>query len=167
MAAASTAASAAPKLLGRFASATPVALFRVQGSAGVRLRLETPEKVASGASFDISAHEGFVLPRTAAGAEELFLGPNGMSVRPKGAVLGAIVANYRGARMSVYEVPEGTTIPQELVVLHEHGDHYSVQPAKRMTPKELNAALTAFLAGPTVIKMEGKEAFFKRHPDLA
>jgi hypothetical protein len=51
-----------------------------------------------------------------------------------------------------------------LCVLHEHSDHYSVQPTARTSPA-VNAALTAFLAQPGVARMEAKEAFYARHPD--
>ena len=161
-------ASAAPRLLGRFAGATPVTLFRIQGGAIVRLRLEAAARAAGRASFDVSAHEGgaVVRPRAPAGADERFLGPNGMSMRPKGSMLAVIVAGFKGARSLVFEVPAGTPIPPELCVLHEHSDHFSVQPAREMAPARLNAALTAFLAQPGVVRMETKEAFYARHPDL-
>ena len=134
----------------------------------MRLRLEAAARAAGRASFDVSAHEGgaVVRPRAPAGAEECFLGPNGMSMRPKGSMLAVIVAGFKGARSLVFEVPAGTRIPSELCVLHEHSDHFSVQPAQEMAPARLNAALTAFLAQPGVVRMESKEAFYARHPDL-
>jgi len=161
----------AQKLLGRFAGVLPVTLFRVQGGASVRLRLEAAQRAAGRSSFDISTHEGgaVVLPRAPASAgaeEELFLGPNGMSMRPKGTALAMIVAPFRAARTLIFEVPAGARIPPELCVLHEHSDHYSVQPAARMSPAALNAALTAFLAQPGVVRVESKEAFYSRHADM-
>ena len=167
--------AAAPRLLGRFSGVLPVTLFRIQGGASVRLRLEAAQKAAGRTSFDISthAHEGgpaVVLPRApppAGSAEaERFLGPNGMSMRPKGTALAMIVAPFRAPRTLVVEVSAGARIPPELCVLHEHSDHYSVQPAVRMSPAALNAALTAFLAQPGVVRMESKEAFYARHPDM-
>ena len=87
-------------------------------------------------------------------------------MRPKGNILAVIVGNSKAARRVVFEVPAGSRIPPELCVLHEHSDHYSVQPAARMSPAALNAALTAFLAQPGVVRMEGKDAFYARHPDM-
>ena len=169
-AAAPTAAAAARKLLGRFVGTTPVTLFRVQGGANVRLRREATQKTLGRRGFDVAASpEGVVLPRVAAGADEHFLGPNGMSARPKCAIL---AINFFGhstggnKRTLVFEVPAGTVIPPELVVLQEEPDLYSFEPAVPMTPTKLNAALTAFLAGPTIVKMEGKDAFYSRHPDM-
>jgi hypothetical protein len=154
--------------LGRFASVTPPTLCRIQGGASVRLRLEAAQRSVGRASFDISAHEGgaVVRPRVPAGEDERFLGPNGMSMRPKGGMLAVIVGGFKGARTIVFEVPAGTPLPPELCVLHEHSDHFSVQPALEMTPARLNAALTAFLAQPGVIRMESKEVFYARHPDM-
>lgn len=164
------AARAAPMIIGRFVGATPVTLFRIQGGASVQLRLEAAAKAAGRTSFDITAHEGgtVVLPcaPAPAGAKELFLGPNGMSMRPKGSVLGVIVGLFKAARTVVFEVPAGARIPPELCMLHEHSDHYSMQPAVRMSPEALNAALTAFLAQPGILRMEGKEAFYARHPEM-
>ena len=108
-----------------------------------------------------------MLPRAAlAAGEERFLGPNGMSMRPKGTALAMIIAPFRAPRTLVLEVPAGTPIPPELCLLHEHSDHYSVQPAARMSPAALNAALTAFLSQPGVVRMESKAAFYARHPDM-
>jgi hypothetical protein len=162
----------AQKLLGRFAGGTvlPVSLFRIQGGASVRLRLEAAQRAAGRSFFDISAHEGgkVVLPRAppGAGAEELFLGPNGMSMRPKGQALAVVIEHFRATRTLIFEMRAGTSIPPELCVLHEHSDHYSVQPAMTMTPAALNAALTAWLAQPAVLRMDGKDAFYARHPDM-
>ena len=155
----------APRLLlGRFTSTTPpFALFRLQSGPRVQLRLEATARVAGRTSFEISAHDGAVHARDT--AETRFLGPNGMSMRPLGAALAMIVAPFRG-KCLVHEVPANTPLPPELVVLHEHSDHYSVQPAVTMTPSALNAALTAWLALPGVLRMSGKEAFYARHPDM-
>ena len=156
----------APRLLlGRFATTSPpVALFRLQGGPRVLLRLEAAARAAGRASFDISAR-GAVHARDA--AEAHFLGPNGMSMRPLGTSLAMIIAPFRG-KCLVHEVPPCTPlwIPPELVILHEHSDNYSVQPAVTMTPAALNAALTAWLAQPAVQRMDCKEAFYARHPDM-
>ena len=108
------------------------------------MRLEASQRALGRSEFDLSAHDGLVLQRVAT-PDELFLGPSGTSMRPKGQMLAVIVANFKGARSVIYEVPAGSAIPAELVVLHEHSDHYSVQPAAPMTPAKFNAALTAIL----------------------
>ena len=158
-------ATRAPRLLlGRFTTTSPpLALFRLQGGPRVLLLLEAAARAAGRATFDISARDGAVHARDA--AEAHFLGPNGMSMRPIGTALAMIIAPFRG-KCLVHEVPPCTPLPPELVILHEHSDHYSVQPAITMTPAALNAALTAWLAQQTVLRMDGKDAFYARHPDM-
>jgi hypothetical protein len=154
---------AVQRIVGRFTEVTPVALFRMQGTGNVRLRLESTARAAGRTIFDITEHNGFVLPREP--SEERFLGPNGMPVRPKGSMLAVLMANFRAARPVIFEVPQGTRIPAELVLLHEHSDHYSVQPATKMTPAQLNKALTNFLSQGGVLRMT-KQEFYERHPDM-
>jgi hypothetical protein len=152
-------------LLGRFTGSTPITLFRMQGAVAVNLRLEAAQRAAGRKSFDITSDErGFVHPRDP--AERRFLGPNGMSMRPKGNMLAALFAGFSNDRVYMYEVPKGTPLPPELVLLHEHSDHYSVQPAVAMAAADLNNLLTGFLSQPGVIRGLGKESFYRRHPDM-
>lgn len=131
----------------------------------MRLRLEAAARAAGRTSFDITERDRLVHPRAA--TESHFLGPNGMSMRPLGSMLAVIVANFRGGeRGRIFEVPAGTPLPPELVLLHEHSDHYAVQPAVAMSATALNAALTAWLAQPAVLCMQGKSAFYERHPSM-
>ena len=130
----------------------------------MRLRAEAAQKTAGRTSFDIAERDGRVWPRDP--EEARFLGPNGMSMRPKGPMLAVIVASFRGGKPSILEVPAGTAIPPELVLLHEHSDHYSVQPASPMTLAQLNTALTRFLSQPSVVRFGNKAAFYERHPDM-
>jgi hypothetical protein len=81
-------------------------------------------------------------------------------------MLAVIVANFRGARARIFEVPAGTPLPPQLALLHEHSDHYAVQPAAPMTAAALNAALTAWLAQPDVLCLTDKAAFYARHPGM-
>jgi hypothetical protein len=157
-------------LIGRFTGVTPVALFRIQGGAGVRLRREAAQKAAGRELFDVSVgDDGLVHPRDP--AETQYTGPNGMLLRPKGFVFAIALDAFRGgAKTRVFEVPKGSPIPPELVLLHEHGDDYSLQPAVSMRPAQLDKALTAFLGqgqGQGVVcHSKGKEAFYEAHPDM-
>jgi len=45
----------------------------------------------------------------------------------------------------VYAIPEGTLLPDDLILVHEHTDHYSLQPAVEMDLKDLNKKITRFL----------------------
>ena len=117
-------------LLGRFVGSTPLALFRIQTTAKVSLRLEATQRAAGRASFDIKAEaDGCVHPCDA--AELNSVEPNGMSMRPEGRML-AVIAATSSSRARVFEVRAGTRIPPELVLPHERSDHYALQPAARM-----------------------------------
>lgn len=64
-------------------------------------------------------------------------------------------------KCQVCRVPKGTPIPDHLVLLHEHGDHYSLQTAVPLTPKKMNDALNKFLAA---FEIMSKEEYFDRNP---
>ena len=153
-------------LLGRFTRTVPVTLFRIQVGAAAKLRPEASATAAGRKSFDIccAPDSNAVAPRDP--AEPRFLGPNGMSLRPAGHMCGVIVGMFRGRGARVFEVRQGVSIPEELVLLHEHTDHYSLQPAVPMTLDELNAGLTRFLAQPGVIVHKSKDAFWAAFPEM-
>lgn len=153
-------------LLGRYAAVTPVTLFRIQPAVRVQLRAGTLEALRSTRRpFDIELDGSSVAPRDP--AEARFLGPNGISMRPPGPALRLIVGTFRAPSCVLYEVPRGTPIPPGLVLLHEHTDHFAMQPAARMPLSELDAALTAFLAQPGVVRFSSKAAFWAAHPAMA
>ena len=152
-------------LLGRFTSVTPITLFRVQSGLKVKLHPEAAARAAGRRSYDIAERDdGRVWPRDA--AEVAFLGPNGMSMRPLGNMLSVIIGTFKARNALVFEVPAGTPLPPELVLLHEHSDHYALQPAQRMALVELNASLSKFLVQPQVRKYAGLEAFYAAHPAM-
>ena len=57
-----------------------------------------------------------------------------------------ILSTYTGNNVLVTIIPEAEVIPADLVLLHEHGDHYSLQTSATCTPDELNFRLSTFLA---------------------
>jgi len=152
-----------PPLLGRFVS-TPLVLFRIQSCAAVRLRLEATARAAGRTSFDIVERDGSVWPRAA--DEVNFLGPNGMSMRPAGNILAVLASNLKAKGAHIFEVPAGTCLPPSLVLLHEHSDHYAMQPAVNMKAARLNKELTAFLAQPGVLLHKSLAAFYTAHPNM-
>jgi hypothetical protein len=152
-------------LLGRYTNSVPLTLFRVQNGLGVKLRLEAEARAAGLHSYDITEQpDGLLWPVDP--KEPLFLGPNGMSMRPAGNMFSVIVGTFRSPRTRLFEVPEGTLLPPELVLLHEHTDHYALQPAERMTLTALNAALTKFLAQKSVRKFKDTAAFYEAYPSM-
>jgi hypothetical protein len=71
---------------------------------------------------DIS--DGLIHPKLG----DFFESPNGMSVRPRGPNMWEILDKFRGP-CNVWIIPQGTPLPKELVLIHEHNDHFSVQTA--------------------------------------
>jgi hypothetical protein len=142
------------KIIGRFTVA-PIGLFRIQTGQSVKLREYYRQKELKRMSFDYRSTDGIIKPAT--GSD--FIGPNGMSLRPGGFVLGEIIANYRGN--NIYFIPKGTKFPSELVLLHEHSDHYSLQTSVECHENTLNQRLTDFLAN---MEQLSKEKYFERHP---
>eukprot|EP01087_Luapelamoeba_hula_P007389 TRINITY_DN1816_c0_g1_i1.p2 TRINITY_DN1816_c0_g1~~TRINITY_DN1816_c0_g1_i1.p2 ORF type:complete len:119 (-),score=14.60 TRINITY_DN1816_c0_g1_i1:37-393(-) len=69
---------------------------------------------------------------------------NGASLRPNTPMLQEVIRNFRGRHTTVYRLPQDTPIPDDLILLHEHTDHFSLQCAVPMTLSELNKKLTTF-----------------------
>ena len=131
------------KILGVFTDRVPVTLYRIQNGKSVALRDKAIQQSKKRTSFDlVLSSKGLVEPLL---NNENFIRPNGMSTRPNGPMLQELVRNFSGNRVVLVEIPEGTLIPQDLVILHEHTDHYSFQSRVEMRLEDLNAKLTAFL----------------------
>ena len=177
MAIAAAAAAGTQQLLkGVFRGRTPVTLFRIQTSAkAVSLREEAAQREAGRTSFDLTLVPPALCP-VAGGAppplivaprdpaETRFLGPNGMSLRPAGFFFAVLLHNFKG-RCTIFEVPAGSQLTDELVLFHEHSDHYSVQTTKEVSLAAFNKRLSAFLLQPGVVASD-KAAFYVRHPEM-
>ena len=71
-----------------------------------------------------------------------------------------ILATYTG-KCNIVFVPENTAIPEGLVLIHEHGDHFSLQTTVSITPASLNKKMTTFLAS---FKRYTKDEYFEKFP---
>ncbi|KAI9319559.1 hypothetical protein DFJ73DRAFT_635296 [Zopfochytrium polystomum] len=147
-----------PPLLGRH-RVVPVDLFRINNTDKVVLRDYAAQFYLGRPSYDlVVAEDGMVHPRDGPNFE----GPNGASVRPNGAFLQELVRNFRARNTVIYRLPEGLELPPELVILHEHTDHHSIQCTRPMTLEELNERVTE------LCKVHGermsKNEFCERYP---
>ncbi|KAG6009338.1 hypothetical protein E4U21_002646 [Claviceps maximensis] len=115
----------------------PTMLFRLSNGGGIRLR---DRALGKRKSFDVVSRNGIVYPRGSAAR----YGPNGASMRPLAKAQIELVKQYVGPNIIVYQVPENTILPDNLVLFDEGNNHFSMQPAKPMTVEELNVALTNF-----------------------
>lgn len=118
----------------------PITLYRLQQSKEVKLRDLTSQSSKGRRSYDFVINDdGLIYPSTT----ENFIGPNGMSLRPIGKSLANISKSLKYSY--VYEIPEGTEIPDDLILLHEYLDHYSLQTSVKCTPLDLNYRLNSFI----------------------
>lgn len=105
----------------------PKELFRVNNGRHVELRARTPAR----RTYDITLSNGRAEPKALDPAA--YAAPNGASMRPNSPYQQSLVSwRFRGSDMLVYAVPEGTVLPEELLLVHERSDHYSLQPAVSM-----------------------------------
>ncbi|QLI68643.1 uncharacterized protein G6M90_00g053790 [Metarhizium brunneum] len=106
----------------------PKHLFRVNTGRPINLRVWSPRRY----SYDIFAENGLVKPKALDPLS--YAAPNGASMRPHSPYQQSLVSwRFRGSDMIVYSVPKGTLLPDDLVLVHERSDHYSLQPAVAMT----------------------------------
>lgn len=154
----STASGARGSILGRY-TVFPTTLVRLQTGKGVAFR-EYEEQVKKGSrSYDFTKREdGLYHP---APLSNEFIGPNGLSLRPPGLNMWEILDNYKGGKIVVSEVPKDTPVPEGMVLLHEHNDHYSLQTTEPIDPKVFTKRATAFFKK---YPQYPKEDYFIRHP---
>ncbi|KAJ0158846.1 hypothetical protein CTA2_10756 [Colletotrichum tanaceti] len=119
----------------------PVLLFRVSSGKTVKLREFSLKRTKS---FDVIPEKGMVKPKAL--EPSTYEGPNGASMRPLGKFQNELVQSYKGDKVVVYAVPEGTQLPKDLILVHEHSDHYSLQPAVEMPLNKLNEKINKFYA---------------------
>ncbi|KAG8628987.1 hypothetical protein KVT40_002852 [Elsinoe batatas] len=119
----------------------PKTLFRTNKGSSIRLRAH-PGPLRPRGPFDLLTTSGLVKPKALDPKTYEF--PNGASMRSNSPAQRRVLATFTGPDVIVYEVPKGTILPKELILVHEFRDHYSLQAAREMTVRELNDHLTVF-----------------------
>ncbi|KAL7917209.1 hypothetical protein ACQKWADRAFT_307338 [Trichoderma austrokoningii] len=144
------------RLLGVFQT-FPKELFRVNNGRAIQLRVWTPTR----RSYDILTRDELVDPKAL--DPQTYSAPNGASLRPNSPYQQSLVSwRFRGSDTIIYAVPKGTKLPDDLVLVHERSDHYSLQPATIMTIYNLDFKLTQFFAANA--KIFSKEQWLKTYP---
>lgn len=150
-------------------STVPLQLFRIQARRQVLLRSTAVlEKFGRLYDFQVES-DGKIHPMQG----DSFIRPNGMACHPLSSTLDELVADFKGDR--IFILPEGLQLPPNLVLIHEHSDHYSVQvqwlkyvikanksspqTTTPILPNDFNKALTSLLAN---LEMINKEEFRRR-----
>eukprot|EP00056_Hartaetosiga_gracilis_P014547 m.240827 g.240827 ORF g.240827 m.240827 type:complete len:154 (-) comp16133_c0_seq1:203-664(-) len=128
-------------LLRRYAR-LPINMYRIQNGASVNLRDFDTQMAKGRKAFDLKLHDGLVLPMKS----ETFVEPNGMSLRPDCPTMEGLLRTFRGKHARVYTIPQGLLLPEELVLIHEHTDHYSLQTTKPIPLPDFNNLLMDFLS---------------------
>jgi hypothetical protein len=119
----------------------PITLFRIQSRLEVSLRDHATQMAAGRTSYDLKiGADGFVHPAQG----DTFTGPNGMSLRPDTETMLLIAKKYKG-NATVFRLQEGLTLPEGLIILHEHSDHYSLQTDRPILLETLNEKMTSLL----------------------
>ena len=118
----------------------PKTLYRLQNSKKINLRAWTPEIAEALKSYDFITHpDGLIHPISG----DFFSKPNGMSLRPIGVSLMNIAKSYDFKW--VYVLKEGISIPNNLVLVHEYNDHYSLQTTEPCSITDFNDRLNEFI----------------------
>ncbi|KAL2404403.1 hypothetical protein ABEF93_004288 [Exophiala dermatitidis] len=120
------------KLLGRY-TVVPRDLFRM--SAGSLTRLRDISLRPGAPSWDVMTIDGKVQP---------------LGMTSDWAQWCIFATEYENSAIP------GTTLPEDLILIHERGEHYSLQASREMTLDELNAEVTSFLNN-EAIRMTKKE----------
>ncbi|RDW70459.1 uncharacterized protein DSM5745_07970 [Aspergillus mulundensis] len=108
----------------------PKEMFRVNNGTSIRLR-GYPGPLRPARSFDLLTIAGKVLPKAL--DPKTYAAPNGASMRPNTPRQQELVQNFSGTSICIYVVPAGTQLPSNLILVHEHADHYAIQPNQEMT----------------------------------
>ncbi|KAH6640660.1 hypothetical protein F5144DRAFT_561222 [Chaetomium tenue] len=136
----------------------PKELFRVNNGRAIRVRAQTPHRHV----YDIiTSGNGWVEPKAL--NLSTYMAPNGASMRPNSRYQQYLVSwRFRGDDVVVYSIPKDTNLPDDLLLVHERSDHYSLQPAVRMSLDRLNARITQFLS--SAGKVYTREEWLKTYP---
>jgi hypothetical protein len=144
------------KIIGSYSS-FPETLFRIETESQVRLREQNIQLARKSRSYDYTiGKNGLVNPVVG----DLYIGPNGMSLRPAEINNWDIISSYEGD-FQIVVIPKSTSIPLELVLLHERGDHYSLQTSVPCRIDELNSRITKFLRP---MQRISREEYFEKYP---
>ncbi|KAF2254666.1 hypothetical protein BU26DRAFT_143283 [Trematosphaeria pertusa] len=112
----------------------PKELFRVNNGRAVRLREWSLQRQRR---FDVLTNSGMVQAKAL--NPDTYTRPNGASMRPNSDFQRKLIQKIKGNEVVVY------SIPTDLLLVHEYGDHYSLQAAENMPLNELNNKITSFL----------------------
>jgi hypothetical protein len=144
-------------IIGRHTDKFPLTLFRpmVSKNPKVKMRERGEQEIKGSTSFDFVAKDGKIEPMKG----NLFTAPNGFSFRPNTRNEFNLISD--GYSKFILEIPKDTPLPENTVLVHEFGDHFSLQPKVAMGPKEFGAIVTRFVQP---LKVYTKAEWLAAHP---
>lgn len=139
----------------------PRTLYRIQPRLPVNLRDKATQEAKKRTSFDLLVHpDGLVHPMKG----DVFHTPNGMSLRPPTEKMRQILEEFRGGdQLRIYRLQENLSLPNGLVVIHEHSDHFSLQTTHPIRLEDFNRQLTDFLGQ---LPSQTKQEFIDEFDDI-
>ncbi|KAF9430977.1 hypothetical protein BGZ76_000632 [Entomortierella beljakovae] len=143
----------------RFSKFFPATLAIIHSGPRINLRDRT---IKLRGSFDVVTDDiGRVLPLPL--DQKKWTLPNGCSLRsPYSTTFQDVAENYFGNDTNIYIIEKDTPIPGDLVLIHESGDHFSLQCTRAMALQELNDKITEFLANKS--DRLSKDAYQTKYP---
>lgn len=94
-------------------------------------------------AWDIVAEDGRVEPKAL--NPKTYVGPNGATMRANTPYQQSLLTTrLRGQDVLVYAVPKGVVLPDDLILVQEGSDRWSLQPAKEMSMSDLNHKMSDF-----------------------
>lgn len=138
----------------------PTRLYRIQNDLPTALRDYDSQMAKGRSGFDLKVckQSGLVLPTKG----NTWVAPNGASMRPASEKMVEILNRWKGDPI-VFRLNEGMELPDDLVMVREFGDHYSLQAAVPMTLEELNTKITKILETAT---RQSKAQFLEEYFDF-
>ena len=93
---------------------------------------------------------------------DTFHTPNGMSLRQANDKMMNILNNFRGDPnlLRIYRMQENSRVPEGMMLILEHTDHYSLQTSIEQSLADFNAKLTEYLKSlPSLTKEQFQEFY--------
>ena len=142
---------------------TPVDMFRLLiGTSRRRFQLQDFHSGLTNATgrpnYDIVLQEELVVPTQG----DFYTNKSGASFRSLSQSLYKSVDSFNPEHFNILKIPAGTPLPPELVLVHEHGIHYSLQTTEAVPLKDFNHRLTEFARNHGVFYH--KDTFLKDFP---
>ncbi|KAH6888523.1 hypothetical protein B0T10DRAFT_488334 [Thelonectria olida] len=135
----------------------PKELFRATNGSVFQARDKSPER----SSYDMIAHEGYVKPLAL--DPTTYRSPNGLRMSPNSPFQQYLISRIlKRDDVTVFCVPAGTHLPEDLLLVHELQEVYSLQPAKEMKLSSFDDRVKEFfMQNATVYE---KQMWLKAYP---